>query len=565
MSQDYGPATWIPTTHFWSGRRGYTPRWIVLHGSGGGTSADEIARAFQTDDPPTSAHYVVGLNGEVIQCVAEADSAWANGVLSAGHDPWWSPSVNPNFQTLSIEVVKPDSGNRNQLTQAQQQACFALIRQLCQKWSIPMQPADASGGITGHQSIDPVNRANCPGAYPWDALWTYLRAPGMVQPLAYQPSGMPAAPAQGLMQSAALSAPTQGLMQSGMPAAPTQLVMQSGIPAPAAPVSTPSGPSGGSVPASTPPSTAVTIPSGWRDDGQVLTAPNGLPVNLGFRWYILHHQWDSENWPLDLEQATGTVDVNNPSAGRGTIQHFRKNILVWEEATGAVYELWAGAVALTYQQRATTTANLAPASAGPAPYSQPVTWGGSAGAPLAMSIPIGTAAPLAGAGAAAAGAAAAVATALAPAPAPVSSPMPVATSMPPLSYAEPSVPVAQASPLDPLSQRVGQLEQKVHALVDGLSHNARTRKVMQQLEQKAESDVSTVLENPQVQRTILSHPRIILRLVLMVLGLIFSDVVAWAVSVLAHHSGQVPLPLLTVGTLLSGVVFLGVFSVRPHM
>jgi hypothetical protein len=44
-----------------------------------------------------------------------------------------------------------------------------------------MRLADATGGITGHFSIDPVNRSQCPGIYPWAALWAYLQPPAAPQ------------------------------------------------------------------------------------------------------------------------------------------------------------------------------------------------------------------------------------------------------------------------------------------------------------------------------------------------------------------------------------------------
>jgi hypothetical protein len=37
-----------------------------------------------------------------------------------------------------------------------------------------MRWADASGGITGHYSLDPVNRGRCPGPYPFDELFAFL-------------------------------------------------------------------------------------------------------------------------------------------------------------------------------------------------------------------------------------------------------------------------------------------------------------------------------------------------------------------------------------------------------
>ncbi|MBO0791094.1 MAG: hypothetical protein J2P36_09105, partial [Ktedonobacteraceae bacterium] len=49
---------------------------------------------------------------------------------------------------------------------------------ICARWGIPARKADAHGGITGHYSIDPVNRARCPGPYPWDELFAFLQDGG---------------------------------------------------------------------------------------------------------------------------------------------------------------------------------------------------------------------------------------------------------------------------------------------------------------------------------------------------------------------------------------------------
>src|SRR5580765_731810 len=37
------------------------------------------------------------------------------------------------------------------------------------------------------------------------------------------------------------------------------------------------------------------IPQGWKDDGHTLTAPNNIDVVLGFRDWILSHNWDAGN------------------------------------------------------------------------------------------------------------------------------------------------------------------------------------------------------------------------------------------------------------------------------
>src|SRR5450631_1229903 len=177
MSSDYSPALTmlVPDAYVFPGSWGATRRWLILHKTAGFQTAQEVAAYFQagSDGNDVSVHYVVGLDGTVVQCVREADGAGGNGVLEAGHDAWWSG--NPNLVTFSIEHVDPDINNASPVTPAQQAASFALIRSICTRWAIPMRTADSNGGITGHYSIDPQSRAHCPGNYPWDALWAFLK------------------------------------------------------------------------------------------------------------------------------------------------------------------------------------------------------------------------------------------------------------------------------------------------------------------------------------------------------------------------------------------------------
>lgn len=175
---DEASALWIPNSNYFPGRNGYKPRYIIIHGTAGGTSAQAIASYFQSTeggDNPVSSNYVIGTDGTVVQCVAESDGAYANGIFSMGHDAFWDTSVNPNLTTVSIEHCKPSEDNSDQITPAQLSASFTLIKHICERHGIPKHPADSSGGITGHFSIDPVNRSRCPGAYPWAALWDYLQ------------------------------------------------------------------------------------------------------------------------------------------------------------------------------------------------------------------------------------------------------------------------------------------------------------------------------------------------------------------------------------------------------
>jgi N-acetyl-anhydromuramyl-L-alanine amidase AmpD len=182
MAANESGVIWIPSPFFFPNREGQRPRWLILHGTAGGSSAQGVAAWFQDPTAQVASHYIIGQDGTVVQCVGEADGAYANGIITAGHDPWWDGSVNPNNVTISIEHVKPSTDNSDILTLAQQMASFRLVKDICQRWAIPARAADANGGITGHYSIDPINRKDCPGPYPWNSLFAYLKGPSMIIP-----------------------------------------------------------------------------------------------------------------------------------------------------------------------------------------------------------------------------------------------------------------------------------------------------------------------------------------------------------------------------------------------
>jgi N-acetyl-anhydromuramyl-L-alanine amidase AmpD len=178
--------SWLANNNFFPGRDGQKPLYIILHGTAGGTTAQAIAQYFQSTQGtanPVTSHYVIGPDGEIVQCVSELNGAWANGVLTPGHAAFWDAyaGINPNNLTVSIEHVKASSDNSDLLTPAQKSSSFALIQDICNRNNIPKHDADKTGGITGHFSLDPVNRADCPGTYPWSDLWAYLQGTNTMQ------------------------------------------------------------------------------------------------------------------------------------------------------------------------------------------------------------------------------------------------------------------------------------------------------------------------------------------------------------------------------------------------
>lgn len=306
---EYPEATWYPIPGFGfpqgtHGRSGFKSHWIIIHGtaSGDGTALQQ-ARFFAANGGH-GVHFVIGKDGTVIQMVLLGDASYGNGIIQSPHDAWWTSAVNPNLTTVSIEHCKTHSDNSDPLTAAQQAASFRLVKWLCQKLNIPARKADGAGGITGHYSIEGIDRKYCPNTYPWEALWASLSAP------------------------ASTATPTS--------------------------TPTPIQPTGGPM-----------VPAGWHDDEQnkVLTAPNGVVVVHGFRDTVLNprsilgwdHDWRANDWPLAPEKTLASVEPGNASIGGGTRQDFRMTSLGWTQSRN-VYQIWAGQDLLALQQQMATVA-----------------------------------------------------------------------------------------------------------------------------------------------------------------------------------------------------------------
>lgn len=95
----------------------------------------------------------------------------------------------------------------------------------------------------------------------------------------------------------------------------------------------------------------IMAPSGWRDDGKTLTAPNGIPVKAGFRDHVLNYPggWDATNWPMAAEQSLSETELAIHS-GAGSRQIFRTVMLVWYADRGVV-AAWTGAELFAWIQQ----------------------------------------------------------------------------------------------------------------------------------------------------------------------------------------------------------------------
>ena len=161
-------------------RQGYGIKYLVLHGTAGGTSAEGVGEYFKGtvgSSNPVSSHIIIDQQGDVTQGVPLSLAAFGNGVIGAGHASYIPDNVNPNLYTASIEFVKASTDNSDPLTAIQAQVGFEVIKCICDTYNIPKRAGDANGGIIKHADINPVDRARCPGTFDFDALWAYLQQP----------------------------------------------------------------------------------------------------------------------------------------------------------------------------------------------------------------------------------------------------------------------------------------------------------------------------------------------------------------------------------------------------
>lgn len=167
-------ATEINCMHKSMSRSGYRPSHIVVHGTAGGSSAQNIGYYFRDSTVQASTHFVIGRDGVIVQCVSCDVAAWGNGLLLnpriAG-----LPDGNGNLWTISIELVKPSTNNSDIPTDAQYIALIELVSLLCATYGIAKRYGDGKSGIIAHGDLDSVNRSGCPGTFDWARLITGIQ------------------------------------------------------------------------------------------------------------------------------------------------------------------------------------------------------------------------------------------------------------------------------------------------------------------------------------------------------------------------------------------------------
>ena len=174
---DYPAAIGFVKARHFAARTSRTITQVVIHITDGvAKDCRRTAEFFRSGETTASAHYVVGQDGKVIQCVREKDVAFH------GHDAN-SSSIGIEHQARTRgELKSSDPGM--EATEEQYLASARLVYSLCAKYGLPLHiawlndPARRPGGpVRGHHEADSkTTHTNCPeGKKGTSVAWKWER------------------------------------------------------------------------------------------------------------------------------------------------------------------------------------------------------------------------------------------------------------------------------------------------------------------------------------------------------------------------------------------------------
>lgn len=138
-----------------------SPDYIVVHYVANPSSTAEqnyrffASHAAYSDPAGVNAHFIVGLDGEIIQCL-ECDSvAWAVGDKNN--------EVNYNYYSISIECCHPDETGR--FTDATYSSLVRLVSYLAAKYGIPDEHIIRHYDISSYGKKCPLYFVDNPGEW----------------------------------------------------------------------------------------------------------------------------------------------------------------------------------------------------------------------------------------------------------------------------------------------------------------------------------------------------------------------------------------------------------------
>jgi hypothetical protein len=178
MQVDYAKAEARPSPNFWPGNEGRD--YIVVHATASG-GVEEVPNFGAATGKSTT--YAISRAGKVVQYVSENNSHWGN-CCTSGNSPFVTNPNKPagynyNHNTIAIENEKYSNDNAEPLEAVQYEALLDLVRDIAERWKIPLVHGTPSQrGVIFHHDLDPVNRARCPGTFPYGTFFTDLQQGG---------------------------------------------------------------------------------------------------------------------------------------------------------------------------------------------------------------------------------------------------------------------------------------------------------------------------------------------------------------------------------------------------
>jgi N-acetylmuramoyl-L-alanine amidase len=144
----------LPSPNFGERREGARPELIVLHYTGMDSHAAALARLC---DPvaEVSAHYLIGMDGNVAALVEEGHRAWHAG---AGE---WAGITDVNSRSIGIELTNPGDAP---FPEQQMASLERILAGVMQRWSIPPQR------VIGHSDMAPLRKRDPGARFDWRRL-----------------------------------------------------------------------------------------------------------------------------------------------------------------------------------------------------------------------------------------------------------------------------------------------------------------------------------------------------------------------------------------------------------
>lgn len=155
----------ITKVNRYTGRNGNSIKYIVIHYVGATGSAYNNCKYFYDVDRSASAHYFVGHDGEIWQCVNDTDSAWHCGGGRQTSQGGLYLGKCTNYNSIGIEMCVNYANGSWVYNDATINSTADLVKYLMNKYNI-----NASHVI---RHFD-VNGKLCPANYTTDSSWKAL-------------------------------------------------------------------------------------------------------------------------------------------------------------------------------------------------------------------------------------------------------------------------------------------------------------------------------------------------------------------------------------------------------